>query len=205
MFNTFSIIKSNDMIWYYFINKYILGKAPKAIDVLYWNSDSTRIPHLLHKQCLRDLYQKNLLAIGQLYLNNTKISLSNIKCPIYCFATTDDHIAPWESVYKGLSLFSSANKRFILSKSGHVAAVINHPDKNKYGYWFDKNDNKKPKKLNEIAKQWLEEAQYKDGSWWNDWHQWMISSNLNGDTIIAGAIEEDKIIGAAPGTYVKVR
>ena len=83
MFNTFSIIKSNDMIWYYFINKYILGKAPKAIDVLYWNSDSTRIPHLLHKQCLRDLYQKNLLAIGQLYLNNTKISLSNIKCPIY--------------------------------------------------------------------------------------------------------------------------
>lgn len=205
MFNTFSIIKSNDMIWYYFINKYVLGKEPKAIDVLYWNSDSTRIPYSLHKQCLRDLYQNNFLPKGELTLNNTPINLGNVKCPVYCFATEDDHIAPWESVYNGFGLFNSSNKRFILSKSGHVAAVINHPAKNKYGYWFDKNDPKKSKKFNDVPKQWMEEAQYKDGSWWDDWNQWMIASNLNGENIKTQPIPEDRLLSAAPGSYVKIR
>lgn len=206
MFSTFSIIKSNDMIWHYFVNKYLLGKEPKAIDVLYWNSDSTRIPYKLHQQCLRDLYQANLLASGQLKLDNTKIDLGNVKCPIYSFATEDDHIAPWESVYKGLNLCkNSSNKRFVLSKSGHVAAVINHPDKNKYGYWSDQSDQKKPKKLPELSNQWLDEANYKDGSWWGDWNQWMISSNLNGGSVPAQSVPQDKILEQAPGSYVKVR
>jgi polyhydroxyalkanoate synthase len=205
MFSTFSIIKSNDMIWYYFINKYLLGNEPKAIDVLYWNSDSTRIPYEMHKQCLRDLYQNNLLAKNNLVLDGVNIDLRNIKCPIYFFATQDDHIAPWESVYKGLKLYSGTNnKRFILSKSGHVAAVINHPDKNKYGYWFDPIETKKSKDIKkENPQDWLDKAQYKDGSWWNDWSNWMSVNNLNGESIKAEKIEIP--IEDAPGSYVKVK
>jgi len=205
MFNTFSMIKSDDMIWHYFKNKYLLGKESKAIDVLYWNADSTRIPYILHKQCLRDLYQGNLLSAGKLQLNNTRIDLTNIKCPVYSFATQDDHIAPWESLYKGLSIFNSTNKRFVLSKSGHVAAVINHPDKKKYGYWFDQIDQKKPKKLPDSSKDWLDNSQYKDGSWWNDWNQWMIASQLNGENIKTYDIPEGMIIADAPGSYIKIR
>ncbi len=205
MFNTFSIIRSNDMIWYYFINKYILGKKPKSIDVLYWNSDSTRIPYSLHSQCLRDLYQNNLLTQGELKFNNKKINLGDVKCPVYCFATEDDHIAPWESVYKGFRLFNASNKRFILSKSGHVAAVINHPDKNKYGYWFDQIEQKKQKKFSDLPNQWFNDAQYKDGSWWNDWNKWMINSNLNGDSVKSSPIASNHIIENAPGSYVHTR
>jgi polyhydroxyalkanoate synthase len=205
MFNTFSIIKSDDMIWYYFKNKYLLGKESKAIDVLYWNSDSTRIPYALHKQCLRDLYQSNKLANGKLQLNNSRIDLSNVKCPIYSLATQDDHIAPWESVYNGMHIFGSANKRFVLSKSGHVAAVINHPDKKKYGYWSDQIDQKKPKKLCNIPNSWLENTQYKDGSWWQDWNQWMISSQLNAGDIKSSIIPTDSAIAAAPGGYIKLK
>ncbi len=204
MFNTFSVIKSNDMIWHYFINKYLLGQEPKAIDVLYWNSDSTRIPYAMHKQCLRDLYQHNLLAQNKLVIDDIKIDLNSIKCPIYSFATQDDHIAPWESVYKGLRLCTgSNNKRFILSKSGHVAAVINHPEKNKYGYWFDPIDTKKSKdNKKENPQDWFEKAQYQDGSWWNDWHHWMQSSNLNGESVKAEKIPQEKILENAPGSYV---
>lgn len=201
MFSTFSILKSSDMMWYYFVNKYVLGKEVSAIDVLYWNADSTRIPYALHKDCLRHLYQNNLLASGKLELSNEKIDLSAIKCPIYFFATEDDHIAPWQSVYKGLNLCkNSTNKRFILSKSGHVAAVINHPNKNKYGYWS--NDSKQNKKMSDNPNEWLNTAQYNIGSWWNDWHNWMQS--YNGEKIPLIPIPPEKIIENAPGSYVKV-
>jgi polyhydroxyalkanoate synthase len=205
MFNTFSIIKSDDMIWYYFKNKYLLGKESKAIDVLYWNSDSTRIPSTLHKQCLRDLYQSNLLSSGEFQINNTKINLANIKCPVYSLATQDDHIAPWESVYKGINMFGSTNKRFILSKSGHVAAVINHPDKKKYGYWFDQIEQKKHTKLPDSAQSWLDKTQYKDGSWWLDWHQWMVFNQLNGVDIKSYDIPIESVIADAPGSYIKIK
>lgn len=205
MFNTFSMIKSDDMIWYYFKNKYLLGNKAKAIDVLYWNSDSTRIPYILHKQCLRDLYQNNLLSNGKLQLDNIKIDLHNIKCPLYVFATQDDHIAPWDSMYNSIHIFGGVNKRFVLSKSGHVAAVINHPDKKKYGYWSDQAEQKKPKKLPDNPNSWLEQTQYKDGSWWHDWHQWMISSQLNGGDIKSYPIPIDRMIEDAPGSYIKLK
>lgn len=204
MFSTFSAIKSTDMLWHYFINKYLLGKPVKAVDVLYWNADNTRIPYKLHTQCLRDLYQNNLLSKEKLILNEVKIDLKAIKCPVYCFSTQDDHIAPWESVYDSLMLCSGvANKRFILSKSGHVAAVINHPDKHKYGYWAV-DDNKKTN-ITINSSQWFDKTSYKDGSWWGDWDQWMNASNLNGQLQTASKIPSENVIEAAPGSYVMVK
>lgn len=197
LFTTFSAIKSSDMIWYYFINRYLLGKESKPLEVLYWNSDNTRIPYQLHSDCLRNLYQKNLLSQGKLFLDKRLIDLKGITIPLYFFATEDDHIAPWDSVYKGLSLISSKKKRFILSQSGHVAAVINHPDKKKYGYWYSEGDDSGQF----IPEKWLEKAKFKSGSWWEDWQDWMKNSNLNNKI--------DKItcesLGRAPGNYVRVK
>ena len=42
--NSFSLIRANDLIWSFFANNYLLGKAPSAFDILYWNSDSTNLP-----------------------------------------------------------------------------------------------------------------------------------------------------------------
>jgi polyhydroxyalkanoate synthase len=198
LFTTFSSLKSSDMIWYYFINRYLLGKEAKPLEVLYWNSDSTRIPYKLHSDCLRKLYQKNLLAEGKLILDGRKIDLKAINIALYFFATEDDHIAPWDSVYKGLTLLGSKKKRFILSQSGHVAAVINHPDKKKYGYWYQEGQEDNIKITPE---KWLEKAKFKEGSWWQDWQDWMKSSGLN--NLVNKIVVES--LGEAPGNYVKVK
>jgi polyhydroxyalkanoate synthase len=213
MFSTFSALKSSEMIWYYFVNNYLMGKNPSALDVLYWNSDSTRIPYKMHTQCLRDLYQKNMLAKKQLILDDILIDLNTIECPAYIFATHDDHIAPWQGIYSNIELYGSNNKKFVLSKSGHVAAVINHPLKNKYGYWTDVEANNSTQSKKKIHMQdfstkpdvWLNQAEYKDGSWWIDWKNWMIKNNLNGNEIKALAIPSELVIENAPGNYVKIK
>ncbi len=211
MFSAFSALKSSEMIWYYFINKYLMGKNPAALDVLYWNADSTRIPYKVHIQCLRDLYQKNLLSKKQLILDGVLIDLSNIKCPTYIFASHDDHIAPWCGIYSNMKLYGSHNKRFVLGQSGHVAAVINHPLKNKYGYWANKQDSKNKKlqdknnTLNLSTDEWLKQAEHKNGSWWTDWHTWMTQNNMNNCKIDVQNIQSSIVIEDAPGMYVKMK
>jgi polyhydroxyalkanoate synthase len=195
LFSTFSAIKSSDMIWYYFINRYVLGKDSKAMEVLYWNSDSTRIPYRLHSDCLRKLYQQNLLSSGKLLLGKRQINLKSITIPVYFFGTEDDHIAPWDSVFKGLNLIGSKNKTFLLSQSGHVAATINHPAKNKYGYWYNDTGNSNDHEV------WLKEAKYMSGSWWDHWKNWMASQGLNKTITTA----EPEALGLAPGNYVLIK
>jgi polyhydroxyalkanoate synthase len=196
MAQTFSIIRANDMIWSFYVNNYLLGKDPLPFDILYWNADPTRLPAKMHSYYLRNMYQNNLLAKpGKVKLNKVNIDLSKNDIPSYVLATRNDHIVPWESAYIATQLYSGPI-RFVLSGSGHVAGVVNHPDNKKYNYWS--ND-----KLSKSASEWLKNAKDNQGSWWLDWHKWC--SKLSGEMISARKINQKSIIEDAPGSYVKVK
>ena len=197
MATVFNMLRSNDLIWPFFINNYLLGKDPAAFDLLYWNSDSTRLPVKTHSFYLRNCYLKNLLREPDaLKLDNTPLDLSKIKVPTYFISTHDDHITPWKSTYAGAKLLSGPI-RFVLGGSGHIAGIINPPVKNQYGFWS--ND-----KLEDNPDTWLENADYTEGSWWPDWHNWL---KKHSGKKIAARKPGKKLtpLEDAPGSYVKHR
>lgn len=193
MAQTFSMIRSNDMIWSFYINNYLMGKDPFPFDILYWNSDSTRLPAKMHSFYLRNMYQQNLLSKPDgIKLDNTAIDLRNNNLPTYMLATIQDHIVPWHGAYKSTQIYSG-NMRFVLSGSGHVAGVVNHPDSNKYNYWVNDKLQKDPEK-------WLAGASNNVGSWWVDWEKWCDS--LSGKMIDAREPDAKTAIENAPGSFV---
>jgi polyhydroxyalkanoate synthase len=198
MSNTFNMLRTSDMIWNFFINNYLLGKTPFPFDLLYWNADSTRLTAAMHSFYLRNMYLDNkLIQAGGITLDGVKIDIKKITIPLYFLATSDDHIVPWRSSYKALSMFKGQVK-FTLSASGHIAGVINHPDANKYCYWT--ND-----ALPLSPDEWMHHTKKHEGSWWPAWHQWL--QEFAGAKVPAIAPERGKlkIIEDAPGSYVKVR
>ena len=198
MANTFNMLRSNDLIWSFVINNYLLGRDPFPFDLLHWNCDSTRMPATMHSFYLRNMYMKNLLRVpGAIELDGVPIDLSKVTMPTYFVSAIEDHIAPWKTTYEGPKLFSGKS-RFVLSGSGHIAGMINPPSANKYGYWV--ND-----KLPESAEAWLADAKQQDGSWWPHWRAW-LEPNL-GAQVPARAVGKGrlKVIEAAPGTYARIR
>jgi polyhydroxyalkanoate synthase len=135
MATTFNMLRSNDLIWSFVVNNYLMGRQPFPFDLLYWNSDSTRMPAAMHSFYLRNMYLKNLLREpGGITLNGVPIDVSKADLPLYFVSTVEDHIVPWRSVYAGVKLFPG-RKRFILGGSGHIAGIVNPPAANKYHYW----------------------------------------------------------------------
>ena len=134
MASAFNFLRSNDLVWPYVVNNYLKGKAPFAFDLLYWNSDSTRMPALNHSFYLRECYLNNALTAGNMELGEKKLSLGDIKIPIYNLATKEDHIAPAKSAFFG-SRYFGGDVNFVLAGSGHIAGVVNPPIKNKYQFW----------------------------------------------------------------------
>ena len=127
MATTFNMLRANDLIWSFVVNNYLLGKDPFPFDLLYWNSDSTRMPAAMHSFYLRNMYINNLLRKpGGITLNGVPIDLTEIKVPLYFVSTLEDHIAPWKSTYTGAQLFKS-KVRFVLGGSGHIAGIVNPP------------------------------------------------------------------------------
>ena len=198
MASMFNMMRENDLIWSFVVNNYLRGKDPLPFDLLYWNSDSTRLPAAMLVTYLRKVYQDNgLMKPGHLVLDGTPIDISAIKVPCYVLATKEDHIAPWISSYPATKALSGP-VRFVLGASGHIAGVINPPASKKYGYWTNKKTPADPD-------DWFEGASYQEGSWWTDWGKWL--SRKGGTKVDArqpgdGALEamED-----APGTYVLER
>jgi polyhydroxyalkanoate synthase len=198
MASTFNSLRSNDLIWSFVVSNYLMGKEPFPFDLLFWNSDSTRLPEAMHSFYLRNMYQKNLMREpGGISMGNVPINLGDIDVPTYFLATKEDHIAPWPGVYQGMKRFGGQSK-FVLAASGHIAGVINPPTAEKYSYWTNE------QKLDE-QEDWLESSVEKPGSWWNDWQSWILSNT--GQKVPARIPGKGKLssIEAAPGSYVKVR
>ena len=195
---TFSMLRANDLIWSFFINNYLLGREPFPFDLLYWNSDSTRMPATMHSFYLRNFYQKNRLKQpGGITLADQPIELARVQVPAYFLAAIEDHIAPWKSIYEGSRLLSGP-VRFALAGSGHIAGVINPPASNKYCYWINTNTPESPER-------WFGGAERHEGSWWMDWLHWV--EPYAGDQVPARVPGAGNlaVIEDAPGAYVKVR
>lgn len=194
MASVFNLLRSNDLIWSFVVNNYLLGKTPFPFDLLYWNSDSTSMPAAIHSSYLRNCYLNNTLSQGTMELKGVKLDFSKVKIPVYTLATREDHIAPAASVYKGSQLFGGPVK-FVLAASGHIAGVVNPPIKQKYEYWTNSEQAS-------ALEPWFEEAQSHPGSWWPDWHKWISrksSPKIAARTPGNGA----KNLEEAPGSYVK--
>src|SRR6186997_545118 len=165
MATAFNLLRSNDLIWPYVVNNYLRGKKPFPFDILYWNSDATRMPAANHSFYLRNCYLENLLTKGDMVIGGKKLRLKSVKVPIYNLATREDHIAPAKSVLLG-SKFFGGPVRFVLAGSGHIAGVVNPPAKIKYQYWTG------PKTAGEDLDAWFGKATEHTGSWWPDWLRW---------------------------------
>ena len=196
---TFNMLRSNDLIWSFVVNNYLMGKEPFPFDLLYWNEDSTRLPAAMHSYYLRNMYQENLLVKpGGLTLGDEPIDLSTVKTPMYIQAGKEDHIAPPNSVFKMLSTFSGPMK-YVLAGSGHIAGVVNPPAAKKYQYWTNS------KKASTLSK-WIAGAEEHPGSWWPDWHNWLKrKSGKKAPAREPGAHKKYPAIEDAPGRYVKVK
>ncbi len=197
MANVFNMLRPRDLIWPYIVNNYMLGKKPFPFDLLYWNQDSTRMPAANHSFYLRQFYHENRLAKGEMTVAGTRLSLGKIKLPIYELATKEDHIAPAKSVFIGSKLFSGPVE-FVLAGSGHIAGVVNPPDKIKYQYWTA------PKAAADTLEEWTQMAREHPGSWWPHWSEWLAKQS-GGWTVPREPGERIGAIEPAPGSYVKAK
>ena len=192
-------MKANDLVWSFVVNNYLLGKDPFPFDLLFWNSDSTRMPAAMHSFYLRNMYLDNkLVEPGGIEIDGVKLDLRKIKVPTYIISTREDHIAPWKPTYKATQLYSG-EIRFILSASGHIAGVVNPPAAGKYCYWVNDDTPADPDK-------WLAGAEQHDGSWWPDWDKW-VKQHSPKELVDARQPGDGKLkpLCDAPGTYVTMK
>ncbi|WP_425667017.1 class I poly(R)-hydroxyalkanoic acid synthase [Vibrio tubiashii] len=194
---TFSLLRENSLYWNYYVDNYLKGNSPVDFDLLYWNSDSTNVAADTHNFMLRELYLNNKLVEDKgVKIGGVWIDLNKIKVPSYFISTKEDHIALWQGTYRG-ALNVGGNKTFVLGESGHIAGIVNHPAKGKYGFWT--NDS-----LDDNADEWLANADHTEGSWWTHWDQWLLGFNPDEqvEPFKVGS-EQFPVLGPAPGNYVK--
>jgi polyhydroxyalkanoate synthase len=198
MATTFNMLRATDLIWSFVINNYLLGKDPFPFDLLYWNSDNTRMPAAMHSFYLRKCYHENVLVRpGGISLGGVPIDLRRLDLPVYWISTREDHIAPWKSTYAATQIYGGEG-RFVLAGSGHIAGVVNPPSSGKYGYWTNPD-------LPTDPEAWLAGAVHHEGSWWQDWAAW--NAQHAGQMVTARRPGDGKLkpIEDAPGTYVRIR
>lgn len=196
MSRTFSYLRSNDLIYKPAIRSYMMGEAPPAFDLLYWNGDGTNLPARMVVEYLRGLCQENRFANEGFEVLGETVQLKDVKVPLCAIACETDHIAAWKTSYNGFKQAGSRSKKFILSESGHIAGIINPPSKKKYGHYT--NDT-----WEDAPEAWQNGAEFNDGSWWPQWEKWLKSrSGKNVAARVPGALKSHPILGAAPGKYV---
>jgi polyhydroxyalkanoate synthase subunit PhaC len=194
MATVFNLLRSNDLIWSYVVNNYLLGKDPRPFDILYWNSDSTNMPAAMQRTYIREMYKaNNLVKPDCINFKGVPIDLRKITVPTFMLSTREDHIAPWKSTYAATHLYGGP-VTFMLAASGHIAGVVNPPSANKYGYWTNATCPPTPD-------EWLKTAEQHGGSWWPEWVKWLHA--YAGEKIPARPVA--KGIEPAPGSYVKIR
>jgi len=193
----FNMLRASELIWPYFVNNYLKGQEPTPFDLLFWNADSTRMAAANHSFYLRNCYLDNNLARGEMVLGGKQLDLKKVKIPVYNLATREDHIAPAKSVFIGSKLFGG-DVTYVVSGSGHIAGVVNPPDKMKYQYWSNG-------PVDGEFEDWLGHAKESAGSWWPHWHAWILEhDDRKAKPRIPGGTQLNPI-EEAPGSYVRVR
>ena len=198
MARVFAWMRPNDLIWNYWVNNYLMGKEPPAFDILYWNNDNTRLPAALHGDLL-DLFKHNpLTRTGGMEICGTPIDLSKVNLDSFSVAGINDHITPWDAVYRS-ALLLGGNSRFVLSNSGHIQSILNPPGNPKATYL-------EAAKLTSDPRAWYHDAQRQEGSWWPQWLEWIQqrSGELR-ETVFSVGGNKHPAMESAPGTYVHVR
>ncbi|ANF83831.1 Poly(3-hydroxyalkanoate) polymerase subunit PhaC [Pseudomonas antarctica] len=198
MAKVFAWMRPNDLIWNYWINNYLLGKEPPAFDILYWNNDNTRLPAALHGDLL-DFFKHNPLSHpGGLEVCGTPIDLQKVTVDSFSVAGINDHITPWDAVYRSTQLLGG-ERRFVLSNSGHIQSILNPPGNPKANYVENP-------KLSSDPRAWYYDANHVEGSWWPQWLEWVQQrSGVQRETLTALGNQNYPPMEAAPGTYVRVR
>jgi len=192
MTKTFSYLRSNDLIYGPAIRSYMLGEAPPAFDLLYWNGDGTNLPGKMAVEYLRSLCQQDIFASASFPLCGEDVSIKGVKVPLCAIACETDHIAAWKSSFRGVAKMGSTDKTFILSESGHIAGIVNPPSKKKYGHYTSDAPLVDPD-------DWKTGAEYHEGSWWPRWEEWL---RVRSGKQIAARKLPDSVLAPAPGTYV---
>jgi polyhydroxyalkanoate synthase len=192
---TFNLLRSNDLLWNYVVQNYLLGQQPPAFDLLYWNNDGTRVPKKVHSFLLREFFLDNKLMVpGGIKVKGVDVNLGRVKTPTYAVAASRDHIVPWRGAFRIREL-QGGPVRFILTGGGHIAGIVNPPAEKKRAYWVKDDGQTDPD-------QWLDGATRHDGSWWEDWLAWLKKkSGRQAAPPTMGNEEYPALIGA-PGSYV---
>ncbi len=192
---TFSLCRANDLVFSYLAKNWLMGETPPAFDLLAWNDDGTNMPARMHGDFLRWFYLENRLAEGRMEIDGTRLDLATVDQPTYVVSAVDDHIVPWASAYETTQLLGGEHNRFVLSTSGHIAAIVNPPSP-KAKHWTNTD-------LDGDAERWKAGAQLNDGTWWDDWVPWIAEQ---GGALVPAperlGSDDHPPIGDAPGTYV---
>jgi polyhydroxyalkanoate synthase len=193
----FRLLRSNSLIWHYVVHGYLYGETPPPFDVLFWNMDTTRMPAKMHAWYLRNFYLDNkLIKRDALEIAGQSIDLTSIAQPIYTVAAADDHIAPWKQTFR-LNHFTSGQKRYVLSSSGHILGIVNPvvtPPKREY--WVGDAER------HDSAEEWQDRAEHHAGSWWEDWMRWLKPQSGGLGKPQATSNKKYPAVADAPGTYV---
>ncbi|MBT8152943.1 class I poly(R)-hydroxyalkanoic acid synthase [Epibacterium ulvae] len=198
MSRTFSFLRSNDLIYGPAIRSYMMGEAPPAFDLLYWNGDGTNLPGKMAVEYLRGLCQDNRFASDGFELMGETLHVKDVTVPVMAITCENDHIARWKDCFRGVQKMGSRSKTFLVSQSGHIAGIVNPPSRNKYGHYMNKS-------LKGDAETWMENAEFHDGSWWPVWGEWLKG---RAGKQVPGRVpgsESFPALEAAPGQNVKVK
>lgn len=195
MIQVLNLLRANDLIWSSDVNHYLLGQAAFPFDMLYWACDALRLPPQMHHTYLRNILIEHCLKTPKgLMIEGITVDLHKISTPLFIMAAHEDHIAPWQSVYPLTQIAKASSKKFILSASGHITGVFNHPSRHKYHFWTADS-------LPRSGEDWLKSAKKHKGSWWKEWRQWL--DDQGGGTVPARAISPNRVLEEAPGSYAK--
>ena len=195
---TFNALRANDLVWPYVINNYLMGDAPAAFDLLYWNADSTNLPGPMYCSYVRNTYLENKLRVpGALENCGVRVDLGKVDRPAFIVATREDHIVPWRAAYRSLQLLGGEKKKFVLGASGHIAGIVNPAAGGKRSHWISDTQPQDPQA-------WFDRAREERGSWWPQWSQWLeqFKGGMRDAPALAGNAKYPAI-EPAPGRYVK--
>lgn len=195
MARTFSYLRSNDLVYGPAIRSYMMGETPPAFDLLYWNGDGSNLPARMAVEYLRGLCQDNRFTTDGYDLLDHRVHVREVEVPLMAITCETDHIAAWKDCYRGVQMMGAKDKTFVVSQSGHIAGIINPPSKNKYGHYT--NDD-----LSLDAADWMQGADYTQGSWWPRWEAWLKPRSGKQVPAREPGDSEHPSLAPAPGTYV---